>query len=167
MLAVVVDVQDRPCIATAAGVARFDGVDFTVLTTDHGLPASPVYDLELDGRGRVWAATAAGLARNVGDFAFEMAPVTDDPQSPQPALHVVDSLPDGRILAGCDDAGPGAGLYVLQPSGSAAHYTTAQGLPGAQVSDVYVAPPPEPGAAAEAWITTSGGLSLFVGEPEP
>ncbi len=42
-------------------------------------------------------------------------------------------------------------------------------VPG-EVSDASrrpAAPPLGPGSPAEAWIATNGGLSLFVGEPEP
>ena len=127
--AVVVDAQDRPWFATAAGVVWFDGAGFQRLGGANGLPSDEVRDLEIDAQGRIWAATDAGLARSVGDVAFEAVPVADDPGGPEPALHVVDSLPDGRVLAGSREPGPGAGLYVVQASDQVAHYTTAEGRP--------------------------------------
>ncbi len=130
--AVVVDEADRPWFATSAGVALFNGVDFVVYGTADGLAHDSVSDLENDPSGALWAATDAGLSRFDGArfSAIEGVGAT--------SVRVVDSLPDGRVLAGTN-----VGLFVVSVGGVVAHYTREHGLPGDEVRDIHVVPPPD------------------------
>jgi ligand-binding sensor domain-containing protein len=152
--AVEIDVLNRPIFATADGVAILDGGVLNRLAG--GLPSASVRDLEIDLANTLWVATDAGLAKLVGQTFVTIAPTAGH------RLDVVDSMPDGRTLAGGPD-----GLFVVHPSGAVEQLTFRDGLPATLVRDIYVAPPAAPGGEAEAWIATSGGLTLYVAEPEP
>jgi len=148
--AVVLDAGNRPVVAAGAGVAAFGGVVFESLGVP---PGDEARDLEIDAAGTLWVATDEGLA------SWDGAQWHTAPGTGRSRMTVVDSLPDGRVLAGSEEDG----LYVVQASGATARYGRADGLPGDRVNDLYVTPGPEP----EAWVATDGGLTRFVAEPEP
>jgi len=50
-----------------AGLARFDGVEWTNFTMADGLPGNHVFMLHQDSDGIVWVGTSDGLARRDGD----------------------------------------------------------------------------------------------------
>ncbi|MBO6575222.1 MAG: response regulator [Rhodothermales bacterium] len=61
------DHQDFMWFATyGGGVARFDGQEFKVYTTDDGLLSNSVYGVHEDRRGTKWFATRAGVNRLEG-----------------------------------------------------------------------------------------------------
>jgi len=58
-----VDDRDRKWFGTwGAGVARFDGKDWTSFTTKDGLGGDYIFALVTDGEGRVWAGTNGGAS---------------------------------------------------------------------------------------------------------
>jgi len=155
--AVAVDLDGRLWLGTTAGLARVSDAGIEVAAAAQGLPSAFVHDLEVDVGGRLWVATARGLAASSGELTFgAVETVAAEP------LHVVDSLPDGRVLAASD-----VGLWVVQPSGSAIRYTTDHGLPSSRIRDLYVAPGAGPDVQAQAWIATDAGLVELLAPPEP
>ncbi len=155
--AVAVDLDGRPWLATSAGLARVTDGGFDVAGVADGLPSASIRDLEVDVDGRLWVATDRGLAVRSGELAFEASEAL-----PAELLSVVDSLPDGRVLAASE-----VSLWVVQRSGSAIRYTTDHGLPSARIHDLYVAPAVPPDVTAQAWIATDAGLVELVAPPEP
>jgi diguanylate cyclase (GGDEF)-like protein len=76
-LAIAQDRQGYLWVGTQAGLARFDGVRFTVFTPDSspGLPGLWIHDLLVDPGNRLWVSTYRGLAvhENGGFRAIPMA----------------------------------------------------------------------------------------------
>ncbi len=149
--AVAVDREDRVWLATPAGVQLFNGAVFGAA----GGLETPAHDLEVDAAGQLWAATDAGLLRRVGVDGFEIVPLHAD--GAQPAVHRVDSFPDGRLLVGSPDAG----LFVVHPGGRVDHHTVADGLPSDEVRDLVVTEEDPP----RAFILTLVGISEYVASP--
>jgi ligand-binding sensor domain-containing protein/serine phosphatase RsbU (regulator of sigma subunit) len=55
--------QDRKgylWLATQVGVVRFDGYNFTTMTTEDGMPDNNISDIFIDSRQRIWVATENG-----------------------------------------------------------------------------------------------------------
>lgn len=52
--------------ATQGGLARFDGADYEVFTSEHGLPDDVIMNLALDTKGNLWVSTMTGIARYDG-----------------------------------------------------------------------------------------------------
>ncbi len=98
-------------------------------------------------------AASGGLYRRADANTLVRVELHED----APAIRRVDSLPDGRILAGS----PTHGLFVVHPDGSVDHITVEHGLPSNQVFDVLVTNGPE----SRAFMATSGGLSEYVASP--
>ncbi|HEX9118198.1 MAG TPA: hypothetical protein VGA61_19195 [Anaerolineae bacterium] len=127
-------------LATSEGIYTWDGHKLTLLDRGDGLPAKDVRGLALDTRGRIWAATAYGLAAYGGGRWEVIQPATsglDDtdlvalavrgapgvPRSTSPArtTTITGRLvhADGTPLAGaavilCDE-GPGANHRHSEP----------------------------------------------------
>jgi ligand-binding sensor domain-containing protein len=59
-----------------AGLARFDGRQWTNYTKAEGLPGNHVFMLHIDPRGRLWIGTNNGLAKMSGD-KFEVMTAAD------------------------------------------------------------------------------------------
>jgi hypothetical protein len=63
-------------IASTEGIFVWNRSDLKVLDRKEGLPATDVRDLALDNKGRVWAATAYGVAVQDGDKWKVIVPAT-------------------------------------------------------------------------------------------
>ncbi|MDX1810743.1 MAG: two-component regulator propeller domain-containing protein [Gammaproteobacteria bacterium] len=55
-----------------AGLARFDGKQWTNYSTKDGLPSNHVFMLYKDDNGKIWAGTSHGLAKILGNGKFEV-----------------------------------------------------------------------------------------------
>ena len=97
--AIVQDQQGYIWVATQAGVARFDGVRFTIYSpeTNPELPGVLSRSLLADSAGRVWIGTYKGLAV-YENGVFRTIPIADPSQFP--ALDINALVEDeGRIVA--------------------------------------------------------------------
>ena len=60
------------CGTWGAGLARFDGTNWTNYTSKEGLPSNHVFMLNKDKAGQIWAGTSHGLAKINDAGAFEV-----------------------------------------------------------------------------------------------
>jgi ligand-binding sensor domain-containing protein len=62
--AIAIDGQGNKWIGTVGGLAKFDGINWTVYNTSNsGLPANYVRAIAIDGQGNKWIGTGGGLAK--------------------------------------------------------------------------------------------------------
>ncbi|HET6604324.1 MAG TPA: diguanylate cyclase [Xanthomonadaceae bacterium] len=115
VLAIAQDPTGYIWVGTQAGLARFDGVEFTrydVRNTPE-LPGLFIHDLSVDARGRLWIGTYKGLAVLDEGRIVAVPPVDADAF---PILEVNDVLhrADGRVLVATTQ-----GLFAQTPDGLA------------------------------------------------
>lgn len=131
---VAVAVDGAAWFATGGGVARLaDGV-WTTFTTEQGLPTNDVRHVA-PFRDGVWLATAAGLATIGHDDRVTPVDLT--------ALGLGAAANDTRVVSTQDGTAwiaTATGLVELRPGRTARLYSTADGLPGNDVSAVTVTP---------------------------
>jgi diguanylate cyclase (GGDEF)-like protein len=98
--AIVQDHQGYIWVGTQAGVARFDGVRFTIYSpvTNPELPGVWTRSLMVDSAGRVWIGTYKGLAV-FENGAFRTVPIADKAQYPALDINAI-AEDEGRILVG-------------------------------------------------------------------
>jgi len=61
---IVIDASDNKWIGTEEGLAKFDGVNWTVYNTSNsGLPSNSVSSIIIDASDNKWIGTGAGLAK--------------------------------------------------------------------------------------------------------
>jgi ligand-binding sensor domain-containing protein/signal transduction histidine kinase len=132
--------------ATREGVARFDGVDFTVYNRRNTpqLLSNDVRGLLEDRDGNLWISTADGLTRlRNGEFT---------------AFTEAQGLPDNSLWSVFQDSH--GGVWAITPGGIAqfrrdhfAPYTTQQGLSSNAISAVADGP------GGTLWVATDSGLN--------
>lgn len=146
-------------LSDGGGLARYDGVRFTIFTVDHGLPPGRINDLYLDHASRLWIATSrGGLSRVDAPTAAVPAFInytTDHGLSSNFTNAITEDL-HGRIYVST-----GRGVDRISPTTQQIkHFTTADGLaPG----DILTAHRDRNGAL---WFGTRQGLSRIVPGPE-
>lgn len=136
-------------LGTFGGLARFDGVKFTVFTAAHsaGLKDNRILALYEDRQGALWIGTETGGATRYMQGSFT-------------AFTTQQGLPDNRVTAFCED-GDGAlwiatyGGVVRLNAGQFHTYTTADGLPINAVNAISADP------HGTIWAGTSRGLARF------
>ncbi len=139
-------------LATFGGLARFDGVRFTVYdASTPGFASSRLLALYEDRAGRLWIGSEdGGLIRKDGD-AFT-------------TFTTRDGLPDDRVYALREDTagrlwvGTNAGLVQFAPPGRPRVYTRADGLPDDVVLAIAAGRTP-----GELWIGTRNGAARLRG----
>jgi streptogramin lyase len=95
-------------IATKGGVSRFDGKEFTNLTTDEGLLDDHVFNLWKEPSGIWWFCTARGVSRydpvlaREGRSAFRNYTAQDGLAAGE--IHAVAQTPDGTMWFGSQDS---------------------------------------------------------------
>ena len=136
-------------IATQEGVARFDGVRFTVFDTDNtpAFQTNRVNDLMVDSRGVLWIGTEAGLIRfSNGSFA---------------AFTTKEGLPHNAVQSVYEDRartlwiGTRRGLSRLDRQ--TLRFETMAALAGARVLAIHA------DAGGATWIGTDAGLWRLAG----
>ncbi|MCS6804521.1 MAG: sigma 54-interacting transcriptional regulator [Acidobacteriota bacterium] len=134
-------------LGTFGGLARFDGVKFTVFTAAHssGLKDNRILALYEDRQGAVWIGTETGGASRYKQGTFT-------------AFTIQHGLPDNRVTAFCEDRD--GGLWIATYGGVARlhdgqfqTYTTADGLPINAAKDISADP------HGTIWVGTSRGLA--------
>jgi len=79
------------------GVSRFDGHDFTTLTTEDGLPTEAVQVLHEDTSGTLWIGARGGLTRYDGRT---MTTFTTEDGLPSDRIFTLENGPDGTLWVG-------------------------------------------------------------------
>jgi len=135
-------------LGTQAGLARFDGVSFTIFdhTNTPSLKGDYISDLAEDSRGTLWIGTTNGGVTSLRDGVFKHL----DPVEPR-GSSVFAAGPDGSLWVG----GYG-GLQHFKKGALIKTYTSADGLSGNPVKSVVV---DRNGAV---WIGSPGGLNRLV-----
>ena len=162
--------QDRDghlWVATGDGLARYDGVGFTVYRHDPGdpgsLPANNVQTVYVDREDRVWAGTEGGglamLDPARAHFRRWRGGGSPDGFSGDDVWSITQSR-DGAIWAGTY----GAGLNRLDPATGAVRVLRHDdGDPGSIASDDVIALVED--AQGRLLVATSGGLTVFDAAP--
>ena len=136
-------------VGTSSGLARFDGLKFTVMSPQGLKSNAPICITALceDSRGRLWIGT-----QDVGLLCYEDGAVI--PRSNLDGLHTqtINSIAEGTN--GALWLGTPSGLERLEGP-AITHFTTKNGLPNDFVSNVHVA------RSGTVWITTRGGMCQF------
>lgn len=136
-------------VGTSGGLARFDGVKFTIISPPNWKSNAPVAITALceDSAGRLWVGTQDHGLLRCGDGIAS-------PFSGNGTLHfqTVNSIAEGT--AGDLWVGTPTGLVQLKGEASR-RFTTKDGLPNDFISNVNV------GRSGTVWITTRGGMCQF------
>jgi ligand-binding sensor domain-containing protein/signal transduction histidine kinase/CheY-like chemotaxis protein len=136
-------------VGTSAGAYRYDGRSFTRVGREQGLPDEVLFSLFADSRGDVWFGTLSGLSRlHEGTFTYHGS---EQGGPEEPVVSIAEDA-EGTLWFGSF-----GGLYRLPAGGAFAHYTTADGLAGNRVVDVYADP------RGGVWVGSSTGLTLVRG----
>jgi len=136
-------------VGTSAGLARFDGLRFTVMFPQDVKPNAPICITALceDSKGRLWIGT-----QDNGLLCYENGSVNS--RSDLDGLHIktINSIAEDTNST----------LWLGTPSGlekldgpAFTHFTAQNGLPNDFVSNVHVA------RSGTVWITTHGGMCQF------
>lgn len=141
-----------PAAFQGAGVARFDGQEWTTFDVGEEVPAPWVSSLTVDGNGRVWAVveshggTAAdgGVAR-FADGQWSTFRANDELPGTPDSLAVDD---DGAVWAAS------RGGVARFDGGQWTSWRAEGALPGAGVSSLSV-------GAGGVWVATHGGVARF------
>lgn len=136
-------------VGTAAGLARFDGVRFAVMTPQNWKSNTTICVTALceDSRGKLWIGT-----QDNGLLCYQNGTVSVCSGRENFGTQTINSIAEDN----------GGALWVGTPSGltrlddtSVVHFTTHDGLPNDFVSNVHVA------RSGTLWITTRGGMCQF------
>jgi signal transduction histidine kinase/ligand-binding sensor domain-containing protein/DNA-binding NarL/FixJ family response regulator len=143
-------------IATMGGVSRFDGKEFTNLTTDDGLLDDAVFNLWREPSGIWWFCTARGVSRydptelRQGHKAFRNYTSQDGLVAGQ--IHAVTQTPDGTMWFGSGGDRTGVSRFDRE------RFTSFR-LPG----DLGMMMKMTAGPDGVLWLGTTRGLIRFDG----
>jgi len=151
-------------IATPAGLARFDGIEFAVFHASNtpALGDNRVLSLHLDGKGTLWAGTADGRLLRWESGAWTRVVLRGDRATQ--GRSVLSLAHDGHntLWVGTD----GAGLLRVSVQGDVEGFGVEHGLPSMTVAQVLI------DAEGRFWGVAGGQLgrwtgSNWVAEPLP
>ncbi|WMS85661.1 diguanylate cyclase [Pleionea litopenaei] len=105
--------QDRDhylWVATQAGLARFDGVQFRTYSADNtpAIRGNFIQDLLLDRQGQLWIATYKGLTRKSGETFFAVD-IANAEKSAQININALSEGQSGEIWVAANE-----GIYVVK-----------------------------------------------------
>lgn len=136
-------------VGTSGGAFRYDGRSFTRVGREQGLTDDLLYSLFADSRGDIWFGTGGSLSRlREGSFTH-FGPERGGPE--EPVVSIAEDS-EGTLWFGSF-----GGLYRLSDGDTFTRYTTADGLAGNRVLDVYADP------RGSLWVGTAMGLTLLRG----
>ena len=112
-LAITQDRQGYLWVGTQAGLARFDGVQFTSFNPENtpGLAGIWITDLHVDPANRLWVSTYRGISLHEGG-AFRVIPVVGADAQQTLDTRDIEPLPDGRIMVAAPE-----GVYEATETG--------------------------------------------------
>ena len=143
------DSRQRLWIATYGGALRLDGTEEKVYSEATGLPSDQIRFIFEDSLGTIWLGTRnSGLIRLAEDGSFETFDKSSGLSS-EFIFSMAETL-SGDLLLGTYE-----GLNILSRDGSVTHYSTADGLAGGIIFNIFV------DSEDVAWLSTTGGLSRF------
>jgi ligand-binding sensor domain-containing protein/signal transduction histidine kinase len=143
-------------VGTSSGLARFDGMEFTLMSPQNWKTNTPICVTALceDSKGKLWIGT-----QDNGLLCYEDGVVKWF------VLRVFDAQTINSIAADTDGSlwiGTPSGLARLEGGKFVSLFTTKDGLPNDFVSNVHIA------RSGVLWITTKGGMCQFwQGRVEP
>ena len=144
-------------IATADGLARFDGIGMRVWRYDpddpHGLPGNNIQALHVDRRDRVWfAIESGGIAMlDAPNRDLHLYRKADHPQIGSDDTWTITSRGDD-IWFGTYDAG----VHRMQADGRITRWTAKDGLPSDTILSLAF------DTAGTLWVATDNGLGRIV-----
>ncbi len=124
------------------GIARFDGTNFSFVSTHDGLPADGVYGSQVDKDGILWLGTQRGLARFDG---VSMVVLKQEDGLLNNRVHDVRQTADGAIWLATE-----SGIQRLELDGPRI-WSLGDGLRSAEVTTVL------PTRDGSIWAGTQGG----------
>jgi sugar lactone lactonase YvrE len=148
---IAIDKQGNKWIGTPDGLAKFDGVNWTVYNTSNsGLPYNWVHAIAIDGGGNKWIGTSLGLAKFDG-VNWTVYKTSNS------------GLPDNFVMAIAIDGGGnkwigtfGGGLAKFDGVNWTVYKTSNSGLPDNYVRAIVV------DGQGNKWIgTDDGGLAVY------
>ncbi|CUT01972.1 two-component regulator propeller domain-containing protein [Candidatus Kryptonium thompsonii] len=150
--AILIDSQGHKWIGTYGGLAKFDGVRWTVYNTSNlGLPSDNVYAIAVDSDGNKWIGTGKGLAK----FDGVRWTVYNTSNSDLPSDNVYAIAIDGQ---GNKWIGTwGGGVAKFDGVKWTLYNTSNSGLPSNNVYTIVI------DSNGNKWIGTDGGVAKFDG----
>ncbi|MDQ7816896.1 MAG: two-component regulator propeller domain-containing protein [Melioribacteraceae bacterium] len=138
-------------IGTAAGLAMFDGTNWSFFkTTNSGLPVNWVMPVACDGKGNIWIGTSGGLVKYDGS---NWSTFTSS-NSPLPDNYIYDITSEGNTVW----IGSDGGLTKYDGTNWTTFNTSNSGLPENKVMCIAI------NSNGEKWIgTRNSGLAKFDG----
>ena len=146
-------------LATADGLARYDGTGFRIWRVEDGLADSFLWAVDIDSRGRVWMGTAlAGLVRYDPDTgSFHDAAGVGVPEVDREQVWAVVVDAEDSVWFGTGTAG----LYRRHADGRVERFLPIdddpRSLPSASVSVIGIAPD------GSVWVGTRDGVARWTG----
>ncbi|WNG51517.1 response regulator [Archangium minus] len=138
-------------VGTTGGAFRYDGRSFTRVGREQGLEDEQIYSLFSDSRGDVWFGTGSGLSRlRQGTFTHFGAEQGGPSGAALPVVTMAEDS-EGTLWFGSS-----GGLYRLSGD-TFTRYTSADGLTGNRVLDLYADP------RGGLWVASGSGLTLLRG----
>lgn len=121
---------------------------FTTWGTGQGLPNADVRDVAVAPDGKIWVATASGIASFDGT-TFSSYTVGSHPSFLNDDTYAIEVLDNGDVWVGTD-----FGVSVLQGS-TFTNYTTADGLGDNEIKNIKQAP------NGDVWLATINGATRY------